>query len=144
MKLTIFALVVAAICGCNKPSDDDCRKAIVNMQTLIGTDNQKGNDLEGEVRRCRGGSKKAAVACAIKATTIDELADCAFMKVPHRGQRGLPTTGSAGSAGSATPTAPAPAPTGSAAPAMTTMSAPPTNAGSTASGSGSAGSGSAK
>ena len=41
-------------------------------------------DIEGEVRRCKGGSSKEAVECAIKATTIEELRACEFMKVPDK------------------------------------------------------------
>ncbi len=82
-KQSMFAIawsgLVALGVGCNKPSNDDCRKAIVNMQTLIGTENQQ-TDLEGEVRRCRGGSSREAVDCAIKATTLDELQKCEFYR----------------------------------------------------------------
>ena len=83
MKQTmLLRLVFASACllglggtvGCNKPSPEKCRTAILNIQTLLGTDKSLGNfDLEGEVRRCRGGSKRESVECAIKATTIDEL-----------------------------------------------------------------------
>jgi hypothetical protein len=96
----MIAFVVGVFGGCNKPTDEDCRKAIVNMQTLIGTANEKGNDLEGEVRRCRGGSKKEAVACAEKAATREQLDGCSFMTAPHKGK---PPMGS-GSAGSAAAT----------------------------------------
>jgi hypothetical protein len=66
--------------ACNKPEADDCRKAIANMQKLLGTDaSAKNVDSEGEVRRCKGGSTREAVACAIAATTLDELRACKFM-----------------------------------------------------------------
>ena len=78
-----FLLVVVAMAGagaCNKPAADDCRQAIANMQRLLGTDAAAKNvDNEGEVRRCKGGSSRAAVACAIKATTMDDLKACEFM-----------------------------------------------------------------
>lgn len=84
-----FVLVLAALAapvlaasgaGCNKPTPDDCRKAIDNMEKLLGTDAAARNiDNEGEVRRCRGGSSKEAVTCAIKASSIEELKACAFM-----------------------------------------------------------------
>lgn len=80
-----FALLFIAVAACNKPESDDCRKALDNMARIIGTENLKGNtDNEGEVRRCRGGSSKEAVACAIKAQTKDDLVKCDFMKVPHK------------------------------------------------------------
>ena len=82
MKSLLFLVVLAA---CNKPETDDCRKAIDNMQHIIGTENLSGNgDNEGEVRRCRGGSSKEAVQCAIKAQTKDDLAKCDFMKLPTK------------------------------------------------------------
>ncbi|HEU4733191.1 MAG TPA: hypothetical protein VFT22_35105 [Kofleriaceae bacterium] len=78
-----FLLVVVAVAGlaaCNKPSADECRQAISNMERLLGTDAvARNSDNEGEVRRCKGGSSKDAVTCAIKATTIDELKACDFM-----------------------------------------------------------------
>jgi hypothetical protein len=82
MKRLLFALaVVAGAAACNKPTNEDCRQAITNMQRLLGTDVAAKNeaDTESEVRRCKGGSSRDAVACAIKATTLDELKACAFM-----------------------------------------------------------------
>ena len=62
----VFAAVLGAAAGilgaCNKPEADDCRKAIANMQKLLGTDTSAKNvDSEGEVRRCKGGSTREAV-----------------------------------------------------------------------------------
>jgi hypothetical protein len=71
---------VASLGACNKPELEDCRKAIANMQKLLGTEEAAKNvDNEGEVRRCKGGSSRQAVACAIKAATLDELKACEFM-----------------------------------------------------------------
>ena len=39
----------------------------------------KNGDNEGEVRRCKGGSSRESVACAMKAGTLDELKACGFM-----------------------------------------------------------------
>ena len=33
-------------------------------------------DLEGSVRKCRGGAHKEGVQCAIEATSLDALAKC--------------------------------------------------------------------
>ena len=75
----LFAAVLATGCA-TKPSADDCRKAIANMQRLMGTDNMRDDGrIEGEVRRCKGGSKKEAVACAMGASSIDQLKQCGFM-----------------------------------------------------------------
>lgn len=88
MKHLLIGLVAVLGLGtaaCNKPSDEDCRKAITNMQALLGTTNlnEKGG-IESEVRSCKGGSSKEAVACAIKATTLEELHACDFMKPPAK------------------------------------------------------------
>ena len=83
MRLSILLACVLSAAACSKPTEGDCRKAIANMQHLMGTDNLRDNDgIESEVRRCKGGSSKKAVACAIKATTLDELRACDFYKVP--------------------------------------------------------------
>ena len=78
-----FLLVVVAIISagaCDKPTADECRQAITNMQKWLGTATATANnDIEGDVRRCKGGSSKKAVACAIKANSLDELKACEFM-----------------------------------------------------------------
>lgn len=81
MKRLLFVVIaVAGLAACEKPTAEDCRAAIHNMQKLLGTDvSAKNADNEGEVRRCKGGSTKPAVACAMKATTLDELKACDFM-----------------------------------------------------------------
>ena len=76
--LLLLALAFAA--ACNKPTDDDCRKAIVNMQTLLGTDKlNAGGDLEAAVRRCRGNTSKKAVQCAIEAQNLEGLKKCGLL-----------------------------------------------------------------
>jgi len=73
----LFGLVAA----CNKPSDDDCRKALSNMQHLQGTENLvKAGEFEVEVRACKAGSSKDAVQCAMKAQSLDDLKHCEFQK----------------------------------------------------------------
>ena len=77
-RLFAFAILLAA---CSKPSADDCRKALTNMQHLLGTENlSKTADYEGEVRRCKGGSSKEAVQCAMNAQSLDDLKKCEFYK----------------------------------------------------------------
>jgi hypothetical protein len=84
-SLVLAMLTVLGLTGCDKPTPEDCRKALLNMQHILGTESlNTDSTLEGEVRRCRGGSKRAAVACAIKAQTIDELRACDFEKVPGK------------------------------------------------------------
>ena len=75
-----LAVAVVAAGGCNKPSEENCRKALANMRSLLGTDSAMGNtDTAGDVRRCVGGSSRKAVDCAINAKTLDELRACEFM-----------------------------------------------------------------
>jgi hypothetical protein len=79
----IAALIVGA--GCSKPSEDSCRKAIANMQHLLGTEHlNEGQDHNSDVRSCRSGSSQKAVDCAIAAKTLDELKACDFMKPPEK------------------------------------------------------------
>ena len=81
MKRAMFVLLLLS--ACNKPSEDDCKRAILNMQHLLGTDKlNKTGDIEGEVRRCKGGSTKESVACAGSAATLDDLKKCDFNKAP--------------------------------------------------------------
>lgn len=103
-RLVPIVLAVLALAACDKPNPEDCRKALLNMQQLLGTQNLNTNEtLEGEVRRCRGGSKRKAVECAIKATTLDELRACDFEKVP--GKETLKGMGGSAASGSAAPPA---------------------------------------
>src|SRR5262249_47264630 len=121
MVMKRFLLVLAALAplgagACNKPTPDDCRKAISNMERVLGTEAAARNTgNEREVRRCRGGSTKEAVACAIKATTTEELKACAFM-----GSKGK----SAAAPSAPSPSAPSTAPGAPGAPS-TPPSAPP-------------------
>jgi hypothetical protein len=85
MKRAAVGLVFAVcglLLGCNKPSEDACKQAIINIKHLKGTDNLTSDtsSIDGEIRRCRGGSSKEAVACAIAAKTLEELDRCSFNK----------------------------------------------------------------
>jgi hypothetical protein len=84
MKRYLFVATLvlsgSVLAACNKPTEADCRAAINNMEKLLGTDTTAGTgDNEGEVRRCRGGSSKEAVTCAVGAKSVEELKACAFM-----------------------------------------------------------------
>lgn len=115
----VSVAVGALLSGCNKPSEDNCRKALANIRHLLGTEHlsQAEQSVEGEVRRCRGGSKRASVDCAMKATTLDELRACKLIDIP-------PSAGSGSAAPAATP---APA-AGSTAPAPPTAPPPASTA----------------
>ena len=129
-RLVSIVLAVLALAACDKPTPEDCRKALSNMQRLLGTEHLNTDaNLEGEVRRCRGGSKRKAVECAIKATTLDELRACDFEKVP--GKETLKGMGSDVPAGSAM----APAGSAATAPAGSAAMAPAGSAAMTPAGS---------
>jgi hypothetical protein len=81
MKRFLLVLAVLASGACNKPTADECREAIVNMESLLDEGAAKNFDIEGEIRRCRGGSTKDAVTCAAKAKTKAELDACSFRAV---------------------------------------------------------------
>lgn len=100
-RLPIWIVAVLAVVACNKPSESDCRKAIANMQRLMGTESlHDAAQIEGEVRSCKGGSKKKSVQCAIDAKTLADLQHCDFYHVPPnaKGVGPIEPTGSAGSA----------------------------------------------
>ena len=107
MKRALLLLLVFA--ACEKPSEDSCRKALSNMRDLLGTESATGGrDLEGDVRRCRGGSNKKSVECAAAAPSLDELEKCEFMKMPDKEERckkALANARALKGAGSAAPTA---------------------------------------
>ena len=86
-RIRLIAIIAAlGSAACDKPTSEDCEKALRNMQRLLNTDNLGTTaSLQGEIRRCRGGSSKAAVACAIKANTLEELKACDFEKTGHSG-----------------------------------------------------------
>lgn len=103
-RLACIVLALVALAACDKPTPEDCRKALLNMQHLLGTETLNTDaSLQGEIRRCRGGSKRKAVECAIKAQTLDELRACDFEKVPGRAPLGA---GSAVPPGASVPPAP--------------------------------------
>jgi hypothetical protein len=76
MKRLAFVLSLVAA-GCNKPSEEDCTKAIENMRKLMGTSNGI-DDLAPAIRRCRSGSTKESVQCAGNAKSRAELVACKF------------------------------------------------------------------
>lgn len=80
---TTAMLGLVGMSACDKPTADDCKAAIENMQKLLGTNATSQAEANlGEIRRCKGGSKREAVACAKAATTLDQLKACQFMTKP--------------------------------------------------------------
>ena len=79
--LVVCLLLPSRSSACNKPTEEDCRKAIANMQKLLGTDNlSQTEDLAARSGAAAAARSKEAVECAIKATSLDELRACDFMK----------------------------------------------------------------
>jgi hypothetical protein len=83
MKRFLFVATLVlggSVAGCDKPTPEECHAAITNVEKLYGTQaSDRIGDIEGEVRRCRGGSRKEAVTCAAAAKSVEELKACAFM-----------------------------------------------------------------
>lgn len=81
MKRTLVTLLFGGLLAtaCNKPSEEQCLQAIENVRRIMGTDSTS-KDLKREtddaLRRCKGGSTKKSVECAIAAKTRDDLLKC--------------------------------------------------------------------
>jgi len=61
----------------NRPSEEDCRKAAMNLQKLRGLDtNPQAPDPEVAVRRCRTSGDSKSVRCLIAAKTAAEADQC--------------------------------------------------------------------
>lgn len=73
MRIALLALLAA----CNRPSEEQCTKAVENVARLMNATGQY--DLKSQVRRCRGGSTRDAVECAIAAKNRGDLLHCSFV-----------------------------------------------------------------
>ncbi|MEO8841708.1 MAG: hypothetical protein ABI591_24025 [Kofleriaceae bacterium] len=143
----VAAFGAASVSACDKPTPEDCEKALRNMQQLLGTDNLNTTaGIQSEIRRCRGGSSRTAVACAIKAQSLDELNKCDFERTGTHGSLGSGSAGSGSAASAAGSAGAGSAGAGSAAAGSAgagSAGAGSTGAGSTGAGSTGAGSGGA-
>ena len=80
-RFLVVAVVVAGslfVGACDKPTAEDCRAAITNMQRLRSTDvlTERTAETESEVRRCTGGSTRASVECYKSAATLAQIKAC--------------------------------------------------------------------
>jgi hypothetical protein len=73
--LSLLVLVSAALAGCNKPTEDECQKAVDNINKLYGLGSDKA-DTAPAVRKCRASAKRSDVLCKIAATTSEQLDAC--------------------------------------------------------------------
>ena len=80
MRSVLFALSLLCLGGfaaCSKPSAEDCRKAVINLQKLRGLDTSpQAPDPEAAVRKCRSTANPKTVACLIRATSAAEADAC--------------------------------------------------------------------
>lgn len=110
-----FAVVLGLLMlagACDKPTEENCRKALANVRSLLGTESPE-SDLAGDIRRCKGGSSKKTVECAMNATSLDQLKACGFFKTPPKKDGDAGSAAGSGSAAAA-PAGSAAAPAGAA------------------------------
>jgi hypothetical protein len=77
MRTLVFATLLAlavGLGGCDKPSADECQKAVDNITKIYGNDPNR--DRGAAVRSCRAKSSRAQVACMASAKTAEDLAKC--------------------------------------------------------------------
>ncbi len=76
-RLWFVAALLVGVAGCSRPSTEDCRKAVLNLQKVHGLDsNAQAPDPEPAVRKCRATGSPAMVACLIAAKTAAEADAC--------------------------------------------------------------------
>jgi hypothetical protein len=82
MRALLVLLVVLASVGCgNKPTEEQCKKAIANIQKLSGIDSTTDEtETLAAIRKCRGQSTREAADCMINAKSLDELDGCEAKK----------------------------------------------------------------
>ncbi len=74
--LALLALLaLPLLSACNQPKEEDCRKAIANIDRIAGRTADPAEEAAA-VRKCRGSASKKAVQCWIAAQTQDDLERC--------------------------------------------------------------------
>lgn len=77
LRMLWLAVVVLPFAACSKPTEDDCRKAILNLQKIRGQESKpQEQDIDAFVRRCRSTGKVDSVRCLINAKTPAEADAC--------------------------------------------------------------------
>jgi hypothetical protein len=81
MHHSIFAILLACAAvfatACEKPKEDDCKRAVDNIRKLYGTDSfAQGVPPQAAVRSCRGSATTESVRCIATAKSLEELNAC--------------------------------------------------------------------
>jgi hypothetical protein len=77
-RITVLVLGLVFVLGaCSRPSEEDCRRALRNVQKIRGlADSPNPPDPEPAVRTCRATASKDQVACLIAAKNDQDVAAC--------------------------------------------------------------------
>jgi hypothetical protein len=74
---TLLVMVLLSLGCANKPSEEECKKAISNIQKVLGLE---GTAIEADtiaaIRKCRGQSTRQAALCMAAAKTSEEIDAC--------------------------------------------------------------------
>jgi hypothetical protein len=77
MRPMRFALLLLLLAACGRPSEEDCRRALLNVQKIRGlADSPNAPDPEPSVRKCRSTATRSQVNCLIAARTEQDVAAC--------------------------------------------------------------------
>ncbi len=67
---------LVALSGCHRPSESECRKAILNIRKLHGSEGGTDQEIGAAISACQGNATKKSVTCFADAKSIDELKKC--------------------------------------------------------------------
>ncbi len=67
---------LVALTGCHRPSEDECRKAILNIRKLHGSEGGTDQEIGAAISACQGNATKKSVHCFADAKSLDELKNC--------------------------------------------------------------------
>lgn len=75
-SLLVTAALALVGAGCDKPSEDDCKKAVAHIRKLHGTDREDPSVERAAIRSCRGNASKETVKCINNAQDVAALRAC--------------------------------------------------------------------
>ena len=79
LRWSLFLVLALALTpACNRPSEDECRRAVDNIQRIneIGGRLDDTAGAEAAVRKCRAQGTKETVQCWLAAKTAADLESC--------------------------------------------------------------------